>query len=273
MRLAMMMKPGSGRFRYGTRIAMTLCTGTFVFLLLSFKETAEQPSPSDLSENVPELIQGTIRGIVTTDYGKPLFGATILFTCTDNISVKAIADSDGRFEANDIQPGTSIRIECRGFKGQTLKADFSSEMVVKLYRDTDFKGIIAIPIIQEVRFRNSDFTPAKALIVIDGVITDYSGRLKVSPGEIKSLSALKDKEATDKYGDKAKDGAIEIILFGNKTGRKQSERSGPDSSRYLTHLSINHVTNKGELIDIPVSNLQNISVWNYYDIDKINKRN
>jgi len=272
MRLTMMMKPGSGRFRYGTRIALTLCMGSFVFLLLSFKETAEQPSLSDLSENVPELIQGTIRGIVTTDDGKPLFGATIIFTCTDNISVKAIADSDGRFTANDVQPGTSIRIECRGFKGQTLKADFSSEMAVKLSRDPDFKGIIAIPIIQEVRFRNSDFTPAKAIIVIDRVITDYSGRLKVSPGEIKSLSALKDKEATDKYGDKAKDGAIEIILFGNKTGRKQYERSGPDSSRYLTHLSINHVANKGELIDIPVSNLQNISVWNYYDIDKINKK-
>ncbi len=32
------------------------------------------------------------------------------------------------------------------------------------------------------------------------------------------------------------------------------------------------LTNKGELIDIPVSNLQNISVWTYHDIDKTNKK-
>ncbi len=63
---------------------------------------------------------------------------------------------------------------------------------------------------KDVKFRNSDFTPAKALIVIDGVIIDYNGRLKLNPDEIKSLSVLKDKEATDKYGEKGKDGVIEI---------------------------------------------------------------
>ncbi len=70
MRLTMMMKPGSGRFRYGTRIAMTLCMGTFVFLLLSFKETDEPLSPSgpfrNRNRNAYKIL---VRGIVTTEDG------------------------------------------------------------------------------------------------------------------------------------------------------------------------------------------------------------
>jgi hypothetical protein len=148
-------------------------------------------------------------------------------------------------------------------------------MVVKLVRDPDYKGNITIPEIKNVNFRNSDFTPAKALLVINGEIIDYNGNLRVNPDEIKSFKVLKDKEATNKYGDKAKDGAVEIILYGNKTGyaaKKQSGKITSDSSKYETSLSVNHKYNKGELIDIPVSNLQYVSVWTHHYIDKTDKK-
>jgi TonB family protein len=111
--------------------------------------------------------------------------------------------------------------------------------------------------------------------VINGQIIDYNGNLKINPGEIKSFKVLKDKEATNKYGDKAKDGAIEILLYGNKTGytgKEPSNKTASDTSRYKTLLDINHVDNKGEFIDIPVSNLQYVSVWTYHDIDKTDKK-
>jgi uncharacterized protein (TIGR02145 family) len=132
-----------------------------------------------------------------------------------------------------------------------------------------------MPEIEDVNFRNSDFTPGKALIVIDGVIIDYKGELKVNPGEIKSIKVLKDKAATTKYGEKGKDGVVEIILYGNKTesaGKKLSNNAASDTSKYITHLSINHVDNKGELIDIPVSNLQSVSVWTDHDTYRNDKK-
>jgi len=230
---------------------------------------------SNSSINSGEMSQNLSRGIVLTEDGKPLFGATITTTGKENTLSKATTDSDGRFKMTNIQTGTSILIEYRGFKGKTLKADFSSEMVVKLERDPDYKGRIFIPEIQNVNFRNSDFTPAKALVVTDGVIIDNKGDFKVNPGEIKSFKVLTDKEAINKYGDKGRDGVVEIVLNGNKIGskgRKPSNSISSDTSKYNTLLSVNHVSNKGELIDIPVSNLQYIGVWTYLDINKVNKK-
>ena len=275
MRLAMMMKPGSGRFRYGTRIAMTLCMGTFVFLLLSFKETDEPLSPSGYSETGTEMQQNLIRGIITTEDGIPLPFATITTTGTNNLSVKIATDFDGRFAIEDVQSGASILIENNGFKAQTLKADFASEMVIKMVRDPDYKWKIIIPVVKIVNFRNWDFTPAKALLVIDGIIIDYKGDLRLDPDEIKSFSVLKSNEATRKYGEKGKDGVIEITTYGNKNGSAGSKRAGspaPDSSKYKTHLSINHVDPKGDIIDIPVSNIQYISEWTNHDLDKTDKK-
>ena len=86
-------------------------------------------------------------------------------------------------------------------------------MSIRLVRDPDFKGRVFIPEIKNVNFRNSDFTPAKALIVIDGVIIDNKGDFRVNPDDIKSFKVLTGKEATKKYGEKGKDGIAEIVLI------------------------------------------------------------
>jgi TonB family protein len=133
-------------------------------------------------------------------------------------------------------------------------------MIIKLTKKPNF------PEIKEVYFRNPDFTPAKALLVINGEIIDYNGNLRVNPGEIKSFNVLKDKKATNKYGDKGKDGVLEIVLYSNQpglVGKKRVNITVSDTSNYKTLLSVNYASNKGELIDIPVSNLQSASMWIY----------
>ena len=85
MRLMMMMKPGSGRFNYGARIAMTICIGTVFFLLLSFKESDKQPLQPNLSESGTEMPQNIVRGIVLTEDGKPLKDATIVCMVSNNL--------------------------------------------------------------------------------------------------------------------------------------------------------------------------------------------
>ena len=59
---------------------------------------------------------------------------------------------------------------------------------------------------------------------------------------------------------------LEIVLYGNQpgsVGKKRANGAASDTSKYITLLSVNHVSNKGELIDIPISNLQSASVWTY----------
>ena len=144
-------------------------------------------------------------------------------------------------------------------------------MVVRLVRDPDYKGKILIDVIRNVNFRNSDFSPAKALVVIDGVVIDYESNLKVKPEEIKSFKVLTDKEATDKYGEKGKDGVVEITLYGNNAGSTGKKPAGSkitsDTSKYITHLSVNHVAKNEGIIEIPMTDLQYINEWIYHDIN------
>jgi TonB family protein len=275
MRLMMMMKSHSGSFKYGARITFTLCMVTIFFMLLSFKNSKYQPSLTNPSQMGIEIQQNNVKGIVLTEDGKPLVNATITAIGPNNTNLETVAFPDGRFTLSGLQSGASLNIECQGFKTQTLKADLSSMMTVKMVRDPDYKGIVLILEIQTANFRNSDFTSANAFVVVNGEILDKNGVLKVNPNDIKSLRVLKDKEAISKYGDKGKDGVLEIILFGNKTtGTKQaaSKNSDSDTSKYKTYLSINHTENKGELIDIPIPNLQYTSVWTYHDTEKNNKK-
>jgi TonB family protein len=277
LRLMMMMKSNSGSKIYGTRIAMTLSMVIVFLLLISFKKSVEQPQETDISDWGTKIAQNIVRGIVMTADGKPLSGATITTTDTSNNTFESLTDFGGRFTIEDVQPGASLLIAYRGFKDQSVKADFTSEIVVRLTRDRDFKGKVFVDEHRYVNFRNPDFTPAKALVVIDGIILDYKDNLKVTPGEMKSFKILADKEATDKYGEKGKDGVVEVLTYGNKTGsarKKQtvSDKTPSDTSRYRTYLSINHASDKGELIDIPLSNLQTAGVSIYHDIDNLNKK-
>lgn len=262
MRLIMLMKPGSGSFIYGIRIAVTICMGIVLFLFLSFKKSYETPSDQYVTEAGTEMTQGTVRGIVMTKDDIPLKEANIVCVSPKKTPSGVTTGSDGRFAINNVQADDSLVIGCFGYEKQTIKPDFTSEMIIKMIKEPNF------PEIKEVLFRNADFTPARALAAINGKIIDFNGSLRVSPGEIKSFTILKDEEAISKYGDKGKDGVLEIVLYGKQSGsaiKKQSDKVASDSSKYITLLGVNHGDNKGELIDIPVSNLQSVYIWTYHD--------
>jgi outer membrane receptor for ferrienterochelin and colicin len=78
------------------------------------------------------------------------------------------------------------------------------------YLEEDDKASAAEPDAQiELRGVNSSDKP---LIIVDGVVaTDEDILKKMNPNSIKSLSVLKDKIATNVYGDKGKNGVINII--------------------------------------------------------------
>jgi len=55
----------------------------------------------------------------------------------------------------------------------------------------------------------------KPLIIIDGIVSDNQKIEDIDPDSIESMNVLKGEKATEKYGDKAKDGVIEITTKKN----------------------------------------------------------
>jgi beta-lactamase regulating signal transducer with metallopeptidase domain len=132
MRLMMMMKPVSGNFIHGARIAVTLCMATVLFMSLSFKESDEQRLQPNLLDTGTEITQNIVRGIVLTEDGKPLKEATIVCVNPRKTPSGVTTGSDGHFAINDVQGDDSLVIGCFGYIKQTIKADLTSEMIVKL---------------------------------------------------------------------------------------------------------------------------------------------
>ena len=66
------------------------------------------------------------------------------------------------------------------------------------------------PVGSSFKIRTSDGSPINALIVIDGVISDKSRMDALDPNNVESINVLKNKSTVDKYGEKGKEGVIEI---------------------------------------------------------------
>ena len=150
-----------------------------------------------LKKRTTAIIQKTVKGIVLKEDGKPLEGVNITSTGTMGNAHGTTTGPDGRFEIKDVQEDASLLIFCKGYKQQTLKAVFTSEMTVKMVIDPEYKVQTPRP---------------EPIAIVDGVISEksyieVSKELGYDLGIVKVLSL---KESTDKYGEKGKNGVVEI---------------------------------------------------------------
>jgi TonB family protein len=162
----------------------------------------------------PVIIVKNIRGMVLKEDGSPFKGVSILISGTN---IGALTDNSGNFTIANVPEDAFIVFSYRGYLTQVLKAEFKSAMNIKMEKDPDYNEINVIsygdgtPVSGSVKIRNaSDQSPVKALIVIDGVISNRQTLEGFNPNNIESVTVIKDKTATDKYGEKGKDGVIEI---------------------------------------------------------------
>ena len=139
--------------------------------------------------------------------GTPLQGVSIVVAKS---LTGVITDAKGRFAVSKIPDGSSLMFSCKGYKTYTMPPLMASNsaLYVKLVKDPDYKEQA------EIRIRNADGSEAKPLIVVDGVIKE---KKEIDPNTILSMNVLKDEAAIDKYGDKGKDGVIEIATKNQKT--------------------------------------------------------
>ena len=112
-----------------------------------------------------------------------------------------MTDASGHFSLGNV-PNYSILVFSYSGKIIELKPEFNSTMSVRMTIDKENT--------RPFQIRGSD-QKAQPLVVIDGVesVNGFNG---INPNDIRSVSVLKDKSATDKYGEKGRDGVIEIAM-------------------------------------------------------------
>ena len=144
---------------------------------------------------------GEVRGIVLKEDNTPFEGVFVVVTGTN---ARATTDASGNFTISNVPKEASLVISQVGYKTQFIKAEFTSKMTINLMKDPDYIEPM------QIRSTSPGGTGSNPLVVIDGIISD-KGMKDISSADVARVTVLKDKNATDKYGEKGKDGVIEII--------------------------------------------------------------
>ena len=195
------------------KMRLFLVLPVFAFVFYAFARPEYHyvtPSGSQINPALTsEAMEKEAKGIVVNEEGKPLQGVSIIVAKSLG---GVITDAKGRFAITKIPDGSSLIFSCKGYKTYTLPPLIASNsaLYVKLVKDPDYREQA------EVRIRNADGSEAKPLVVVDGVINEKQDLKEIDPNTIVSVNVLKDKASTDKYGDKGKDGVIEIATTKNQ---------------------------------------------------------
>jgi TonB family protein len=137
-----------------------------------------------------------------------------------------VTDENGRFKLGNLPGEADLVVSFVGYKSKVIKAVFDKEMTISLVTDTVKTSKVTMsppppppPPPPAIKIKGVGPEP---LIVVDGIITDIAIN-KIDPETIQSINVLKDKTATDKYGDKGKDGVIEVTKKDNRSPGQDKE--------------------------------------------------
>ena len=171
-------------------------------------------------EDVPDVKPGQVlTGQVTDEKGEPLQTATVFEQDEQfRIYAKAVTDINGNFAIKIVNPEHNIRVSYVSCKEFLTKIS-NMPKKVKL-QPTDLIQIV------DVDARKKQVTGGEPLLVVDGVIMqgvehlDVNGsdpiedlmqkEFGIKQSDIESVTVLKDGAATAIYGEKGKNGVIEI---------------------------------------------------------------
>ncbi len=206
----------------------------YAFAKPDYKYNYADESSGDKMASV-SLLQREVKGKVVDQDGFPLPGTSVTVRGT---TLGVSSDAKGSFKLDNIPEDGILIFSFVGFKTKAIKPVFTSEMTVTMITDTlkylnlnistpppppppppiDASGDINVPppppppAPNGIKFKGDGPPP---LYVVDGSIISEAELEKINPDAIESITVLKAKSATvnpatDKYGEKGKDGVIEI---------------------------------------------------------------
>jgi TonB family protein len=229
----------------------------YAFAKPDYKYKYADQSSGNISSGT-SLQQKSVKGTVVQQDGESLPGANIVIQGT---TLGTATDAKGYFKLDNVTTDGNLVVSFIGFKTKVLKPDFNSDMTIKMTRDTvKYSGIEELaptapdkpvapvnnireindvpppppPLIDTAgdknvpppspplltKFNWNDDGPAP-LFIVDRIVITEAEVEKIDPVTIESITVIKDKNAIDKYGEKGKNGAIEITTF--KTGEKRPD--------------------------------------------------
>ncbi|PRY96201.1 TonB family protein [Marinilabilia salmonicolor] len=160
---------------------------------------------------VQQTKRKTIEGKVIQENGDPLPGTSVVIV---NTTTGSVTDKDGRFKIEDVADNAEVAFSFVGFKTETKQPEFNKEMVVLLRRDTIQKDLNI-----SIRSNGKTSPENNPVIYLDGKKVPFETLSEISPESIEAIEVLKDKSATEKYGDEGKNG---VILITSKEKKIQS---------------------------------------------------
>jgi beta-lactamase regulating signal transducer with metallopeptidase domain len=289
-RLIMLSKSRMGTINYVARIFVSVNFAVSLFLILSFAPSYSDPilnttnqniklheeiltdivsdidsgknsqvlTKTDSGKNKNHLIQSSgsvVKGFLVNKYGKYIEGVEILES-GKNSGVKT--DAMGHFVIQNVPVDANLTFSYEGYVTQTIKPVFSSEMVIRFIIDQEI-GLSKETIINNYLPK----TGATPLIVIDSIIHERESMYNIDPmNKVSSLIILRGKEASEKYGEKGKNGAIEILTAGEKSLIEETAQSRVSNAGRLIFLD--GVIYTKYLDSIPVGSIQNLEVLSDY---------
>jgi TonB family protein len=183
------------------KLKVLLIVPVFAFIFYAFAkpEIKYTGQKMNSTETVVLSAAGNVKGTVLKENGQPFQGAQIAVTGTN---IRGTTDASGNFTITAVPEDSRLVFSYRGYLTQILKPQFSGSMTIKLSKDPDYPGI------------RVSSTYQNALVVIDNVMSEKpypEGVKDIDVDQVAKLSVLPEKEAVEKYGEKGKKGAIEII--------------------------------------------------------------
>ena len=218
------------------KLKIFLILPVFAIVLYAFAkpdyryDTGKFTGNDESAVNQDRTVKGTV---IQSENGKPLEGAAIVVLGTTSGTVSG---SDGSFKLERIPDGGSLAVTYVGYKSKVIKPVFTSDMKIPMDLDTINSEKFIDPVAPPpppppppstgIEIKGEGPPP---LIVVDGVVTE-TDLSTIAPSTVDKVNVLKGVTAEKKYGDKGKNGVIEITTKKASSATTTNDKAAPENS-------------------------------------------